>query len=33
MAELAQLLTTVETRQQALELAHGVVGERLAACA
>jgi periplasmic divalent cation tolerance protein len=33
MAELAQLLTTVETRQQALELAHGVVAERLAACA
>jgi periplasmic divalent cation tolerance protein len=32
MAELAQLLTTVETRKQALELAHGVVEERLAAC-
>lgn len=32
MAELVHLLTTVESREQALELAHAVVDARAAAC-
>lgn len=32
MASLVQLLTTVETREQALDLAHAAVEARVAAC-